>query len=163
VSAELGRWEPYTPSEVATLLADAPFRWWIAGGWAHELAGGSPMHHRDVDVALLRPEHERLRDHLETWDLHVAHAGALTPWDGIAVDPPANAIWARERPDAPWRIDFKLELVDGADWIYRRDPTYRVPIAEIGRVTDAGIPYLRPEIAERYRSDSSPSSRRFAS
>ena len=164
MTAVLGRWEPYTPSDVAVLLADAPFRWWIAGGWALELAGGAPRPHGDVDVALLRPEHVRLREHLDQWDLHVAHAGALTPWDGRAVEPRANAIWARERPDAPWRIDFKLELVDGEHWVYRRDATYRVPIAEIGIVTEDGIPYLRPEIAERYGTDSaSSSSRRFAS
>ena len=163
MTAELGRWEPYEPTEVATLLADAPFRWWIAGGWALELAGEAPRPHKDVDVALLRPEHERLRDHLTAWDLHVAHAGGLTPWDGNPVDPPANAIWAREHADAPWQIDFKLELVDGDDWVYRRDATYRVPIAEIGNLTTDGIPYLRPEIAGRYSDDSSASSRRFAS
>jgi len=163
VTAELGHWNPYTPVEVAALLTDAPFRWWIAGGWAHELAGGAPRPHKDVDVALLRPEHQRLRHHLEAWDLQVAHADALTPWDGRAIGPPANAIWARESANAPWRIDFKLELVDGDDWVYRRDATYRVPIAEIGSVTDDGIPYLRTEIAERYRDESSSSSRRFAS
>jgi hypothetical protein len=163
VTDELGHWEPYNPAEVATLLADAPFRWWIAGGWALELAGAASRPHKDIDVALLRPEHERVRERLDTWDLHVAHAGALTPWDGRAVEPPANAIWAREHPDAPWRIDFKLELVDGDDWVYRRDATYRVPIAEIGGLTADGIPYLRPEIAGRYRDESSASSRRFAS
>jgi hypothetical protein len=163
VTDELGHWEPYTPAAVATLLADAPFHWWIAGGWALELAGAAPRPHKDVDVALLHPEHERLRERLDKWDLHVAHAGALTPWDGRGVEPPANAIWAREHPDGPWRIDFKLELVDGDAWVYRRDATYRVPIAEIGSITDDGIPYLRTEIAERYRDEPSSSSRRFAS
>ena len=38
-----------------------------------------------------------------------------------------------------------------------------VRIAEIGSLTADGIPYLRPEIAGRYRDDSSESSRRFAS
>jgi len=45
-----GRWEGMTPAEVAALLDGAPFRWWVAGGWAAEAAGGTGRRHEDTDV-----------------------------------------------------------------------------------------------------------------
>ena len=60
-------------------------------------------------------------------------------------------MWARPTPDDEWHIDFKIEAVDGGDWLYRRDPSVRRPVADIGVVVD-GIPYLAPELAHRYAS-----------
>lgn len=79
---------------------------------------------------------------------------ATDPWapltgDGSRVQLPANAIWARPSPSAPWHLDVKLELVDSDGWVYRRDPTIRMPVAEIGAATD-GIPHLRRELLELY-------------
>jgi len=39
--------------------------------------------------------------------------------------------------------------VEGGDWVYRRDPAVRRPVAEIG-VTVDGIPYLAPDLAGLY-------------
>src|SRR6184192_374224 len=40
-----GRWEPLTPPEVASVFEGAPFRWWIAGGWAAEASGAPRRPH----------------------------------------------------------------------------------------------------------------------
>jgi hypothetical protein len=144
-------WARVTPSEVQELLAGLPIRWWIAGGWALDPEGKQP--HSDIDVAVLRPEHEALRDYLAAWDLQIADSGALRPWTDGPVGPPENGIWARPTPDDEWRIDFKIEAVDGDQWLYRRDPQVRVPIAELG-VTVDGIPFLAPAIARLYRDRS---------
>lgn len=144
-------WARITPRDVQRLLAALPIRWWIAGGWALDVDGALP--HRDIDVAVLRPEHEVLREHLAGWDLQIAHQGALRAWTDGAVGPPENAVWARPSPQDAWRIDFKIEPVDGDHWIYRRDPTVRTPIAELG-VTIGGIPFLAPAVARLYRDGS---------
>lgn len=147
--AETESWAELTPHEVGRLLADLSIPWWIAGGWALELTGDPPRRHADVDVAVLRPDHERLLVELPGWDVAIAHRGALRPWRSGLVELPANAVWARPDPAEPWYLDIKLELVDGGDWVYRRDSSIRVPVAEIGAVTD-GIPHLRRELVELY-------------
>ena len=136
-----------SPSDVAQLLAGLSIRWWIAGGWALDPEGRRA--HKDVDVAVLRPDHERLREHLAGWDLRIAHAGTLREWTGGPVGPPENGVWARPTPEDPWHVDFKIEAVEGDEWVYRRDPTVRRPVREIGVVVE-GIPYLAPELAQLY-------------
>ena len=129
------------------LLSGLSIDWWIAGGWALDIDGLQP--HKDVDVAVLRPDHEVLRDHLADWDLWIAFDGKLRPWRSGPVGPPENAVWARPTPTDPWHIDFKIEAVEGEEWVYRRDSSVRRRVAEIGVVVD-GIPYLAPELALLY-------------
>ena len=147
--AEGQAWAPLTPHDVVRLLANVSIPWWIAGGWALELTGDPPRPHADVDVAVLRPDHERLLDELVGWDLAIAHRGALRPWRSGPVEPPANAVWARPAQTDPWHLDVKIELVEDGEWVYRRDPSIRMPVAEIGAVTD-GVPHLRRELVELY-------------
>lgn len=147
--ADAEPWAPLRPGDVAELLADLSIPWWIAGGWALELTGDPPRPHADIDVAVLRPDHERLLVELDGWDLAIAHRGTLRRWRAGPVELPANTVWGRPTPSDPWHLDVKLELVEGGDWVYRRDPSVRRPIGDIGAVTD-GIPHLRREIVEKY-------------
>jgi hypothetical protein len=49
--------EPAKPAEVAQIFSRSQARWWIAGGYAIELAVGRPVReHTDIDVLLLRPD-----------------------------------------------------------------------------------------------------------
>ena len=47
---------------------------------------------------------------------------------------------------------FMMLDVDGDDWVYRRHRSIRGRIAELGRLTDTGIPYLSPEIQLLFNS-----------
>lgn len=129
------------------LLSGLPIGWWIAGGWALDVDGRQP--HKDVDVAVLRPEHEALRDYLADWDLRIAYGGVLRPWTSGSVGPPENAVCARPTPSDPWHIDFKIEAVEAGERVYRRDPAVRRRVADIGVVV-GGIPYLAPDLACLY-------------
>ena len=146
-------WARLTPRDAVRLLDGLPLRWWIAGGWALDLAlGRQTRTHKDVDIAVLRPDHEQLRRFLGDWDLQIAHEGALRPWRSGPVGPPERSVWARRTPDEAWLLDFKIELVEGDEWVYRRDPTVRRKLADMGRTTDDGIPYLEPQIVRLYAS-----------
>jgi hypothetical protein len=142
-------WERLTPTDAKELLGALTIRWWIAGGWALDRGGRSE--HSDLDVAILRSEHRMLRSDLSEWDLRIAYRGTLTPWLEGEVALPANAVWARPQSADAWFIDFKIELVDGEDWVYRRDPTIRRPLSSIGDEID-GIPFFAPSIARLYRA-----------
>ena len=67
-----GRWEAPSPADVRARLEGAPFRWWIAGGWAVEGLGGRRRRHgppventgddgRNPLVPLPRPAEEIVR------------------------------------------------------------------------------------------------------
>ncbi|MFF9644180.1 nucleotidyltransferase domain-containing protein [Kitasatospora aureofaciens] len=57
-----GRWPPLSSRQAAQLLAGADSPWWIAGGYAIELAVGKPYHeHGDLDVLLLHRDQDKVR------------------------------------------------------------------------------------------------------
>ncbi|MFF8841903.1 nucleotidyltransferase domain-containing protein [Streptomyces sp. NPDC015127] len=153
----LGRWVPDRPEDVAAVLAKADFPWWIAGGYAIELAAGRELRpHSDLDVLVLRRDQALVRDLLADWDLHVADPpgqGKLRPWrPGEVLQPPLHDIWCRRRPEAPWSIQLMLDEAQGTQWVSRRDAAIRLPIDRLGRTSEAGIPYLAPEVQLFYKA-----------
>ncbi|MFE5908730.1 nucleotidyltransferase domain-containing protein [Streptomyces wedmorensis] len=160
MSAEvLGRWVPDRPEDVATIFADAGFPWWIAGGYAIELAVGRELRaHGDLDVLVLRRDQARVREMLARWDLYVADPpgqGKLRAWrPGEVLRKPLHDIWCRRKPEAPWSVQLMLDEADGSQWVSRRDPAIRLPIDQLGRTNETGIPYLAPEVQLFYKAKS---------
>lgn len=153
----LGSWIPYTPRAVAELFAAADFPWWIAGGYAIELAvGRSFREHGDLDVLVLRRDQLRLRALLATWDLHLADppgAGTLRAWpESAGVPPLIHDVWCRRAPGQPWSVQVMVDESDGDEWVSRRDARVRRPVAQLGHVTADGIPYLRPAVQLFYKA-----------
>lgn len=146
--AELGPWAPLSVDEVAQLFIGASFRWYLAGGHALELAvGGSWRDHHDVDVGVRRDELAIVRDHLDGWDLHIAAAGALRPWQGgpLTAARHENNVWVRRRPGEPWCLDLLVGGGDDDHWWSRRDRAIAVPWPDA--LGDAGgVPYLAPHL-----------------
>lgn len=130
-----------------------PAPWWVAGGWALDLFVGSGREHDDVDIVVLRDDQHLIREQLPGWDVQIAHDGRLEPWPlGDRVELPRNGFWARPDPNEPWRLQFLLEQHEGNVWCYRRDPSIRLPLEQIGLNSDSGVPYLRPELVLLYKS-----------
>ncbi|MEW5626504.1 amino acid transporter [Streptomyces hydrogenans] len=153
----LGRWVPDRPEDVAAVFAKVDFPWWIAGGYAIELAVGHELRtHGDLDVLVLRRDQALVRDLLADWDLYVADPpgqGALRPWrPGEVLRPPLHDIWCRRTPKAPWSVQLMLDEAEGTQWVSRRDPSIRLPIDQLGRTTETGIPYLAPEVQLFYKA-----------
>jgi hypothetical protein len=154
---ELGRWVPDSPEEIAKAFAKAAFPWWIAGGYAIELAVGRELRpHADLDVLVLRRDQALARDLLADWDLYVADPpgqGQLRPWrSGESLPPPLHDIWCRRTPTAPWSVQLMLDEAEGNQWISRRAPQIRLPIEQLGRTSPTGTPYLAPEVQLFYKA-----------
>lgn len=142
-------WDPLSVPAVAELFRGTPFRWWIAGGHAIELAVGRPIRtHDGVDVLVLRDDLPAVRTHLAAWDCLMADPpGSLRPWPvGEPVPPTAHDIWCREHATAPWRFQLMVDDTEGERWRSRRDHRVSLPVEHIGAVSAAGVPYLRPEV-----------------
>lgn len=150
-------WQPLSIDGVMSLIRDASFPWWVAGGYAIELAvGASVRSHDDIDVLLLRRDHLAARALLSEWDCWAADPpGTLRHWPlGETLPDTVHDVWCRETPEGPWRFQFMLDESDedGTHWRSRRDPRISRPITDIGRRTSAGVPYLRPEIQLFYKA-----------
>jgi hypothetical protein len=150
-----GPWEPASAAEVAQIFNRGPARWWIAGGYAIELAAGRPVReHSDIDVLLLRSDQLVVQHVLTGWQWHAADPpGTLRPWrPGERLPVGVHDIWCRPGAEQPWRIQVMLDESCAGDWVSRRDQRIRRPIASIGSVTADGIPYLAPEIQLFYKA-----------
>lgn len=149
----LDNWAPTAPPEVARLFATT--RWWLAGGYALELAAGRGWRtHGDIDVLLLRRDQLVAQEALAGWEWWAADPpGTLRPWgEGETLPPHVHDIWCRPTSADPWRIQVMLDESAGDEWVSRRNPRIRRPIATIGHVDPTGIPYLAPEIQLFYKA-----------
>jgi hypothetical protein len=88
------------------------------------------------------------------WDIQVAASGVLTPWKGseLVVQADQNNMWCRKPQDNAWCLDVTISDGDQECWIYRRDPTLRVPWADAVLRSKQGIPYLAPELQLLFKS-----------
>ncbi|MFC6880598.1 MULTISPECIES: nucleotidyltransferase domain-containing protein [Actinomadura] len=155
IGAPYGPWEPADPDEAASLLSALPAPWWIAGGYAIELALGRAVRsHADLDVMVLRRDQRHVQEALAGWEWWAADPpGTLRPWArGERLPARVHDVWCRPGPAAPWRVQIMLDEASGGTWVSRRDPRVRRPVAAIGATTADGVPYLSPEIQLFYKA-----------
>lgn len=147
-------WDPMPIPAVVELLSGLPVPWWIAGGYAIELFVGKRFRgHGDTDVLIRRCDPLRLQDHLRGWDLYRATCPGLQPWaDGEYLEGQYRDIWCRQQSELPWRLQLMLLDTQDDQWIFKRDPTIRGNLADIGMRTPEGVPYLAPQIQLLYKA-----------
>ena len=136
------------------LLAHVAVPWWIAGGWAIDLfLGRSSRAHEDLDVGVLYRDCRALLSALEGWQIFEAKDGVLTrlPRDTLPRSD-VHSLWCRPSADEPWTLEVMLDVADGDDWLYRREPTIRRPLTTIADRHSSGLSYLKPEIQLLYKS-----------
>ncbi len=146
---------PLSIADTVDLFDAAPFRWWISGCRALELhVRRSWRDHEDTDVGMVRQDVVGLAAVLDGWDIHVAAAGQLSPWSGAPLDAALhqNNLWCRRYPGGPWQLDVTIGEGDEETWMYRRDPSVRVPWPDAVLHTSDGIPYLAPELQLLFKS-----------
>jgi hypothetical protein len=142
-------WDPAPLSEVAELFSAVRAPWWIAGGYAIELAVARAFReHADIDVLVLRRDQLAVQEALTSWEWWAADPpGTLRPWRRDEVLPAGiDDVWCRPAASAPWRIQVMLDESEGAEWVSRRNLAVRRPVAGLGAVSTDGFPYLVPEV-----------------
>jgi hypothetical protein len=145
---------PYDSREIQSLLVNAPFRWWITGGWALDLfLQEQTRRHFDVDVAISRQDQLVAQLYLKNWDFWSTMRNEsgniiLRHWEtGEILGTDFPGVWGRESPDAPWRFEYLLHEINEQLWIFRYSALVQHPLKNIEGFTPDGIPYLQPEIA----------------
>ncbi len=131
---------------------DAP--WWIAGGWAIDLfVGAQTRAHKDLDVGVRRADAPWVVAALPGWEFFEAKDGLLSRL-ALGTEPRAvvNSLWGRRVGEAHWELELMLDDSDGGDWIFRREPSIRRPLAAALRDMPDGTRYLAPEIQLLYKA-----------
>ena len=130
-----GPWQPETPAGVLDLLGEAPFVWWVAGGWSLELGDAPARRHEDVDVVVLRRDLDAVRDQLADWHIWENDSGwlrALLP--GAPAHDRPEQWWVRRDAWSPWIMDMLITPTDGDDWLFKKDHRVRRPLGELVRL-----------------------------
>lgn len=142
----VGPWEPLAPVEVAALFADAPFRWWLAGGWSVELAGGRSRPHEDTDAVFLREDLAAVREWLADYHLWIPNPGSLVHLPpGAELPADEEQLWLRRDGLHPWILDLLFNPGSEDEWIFKRNPDIRLPFAD-AVMTVEGVSILRPHV-----------------
>ena len=145
---------PYQPNDIYSLFMDAPFPWWISGGWALDLfLQEQTRKHFDIDVSIARRDQLAAQVFLSSWDFWSVKRDesgeiVLSQWgrnEMLGNEYPG--VWGREDAETPWRFEFFFQDVDNDIWQFRYCDAIQHPLSGIGYITPDGIPYLRPEIA----------------
>ena len=148
-------WEPLSPQEVADELKGFRPPWWIAGGFAVELAvGWSFRAHGDIDVGVFRTDLPELRKHLGSWEFWAADPpGQLVKLHGEDEVPArVHDLWCRPLGAPTWRLQVMLYERDATHWISRRDARVRYPLHAL--IVDGSLPYLAPEVQLYFKAKS---------
>jgi aminoglycoside-2''-adenylyltransferase len=139
----------------AKALFDERLPWWVAGGWAIDLAVGQQTRpHDDLDIAVLRRDQPALVSVLDGWDVRSAtEPGVLERWDlSKTVPSELHALWCRPGEDEDWAFEILLNDAEGDDWLFRRNKAVRLPLGQTGRVSADGVPFLAPEVVLLFKA-----------
>lgn len=156
IEPDVSKWEPWLPRQAAALLAEVDVPWYVAAGWALELfVGGEPRReHDDLEIAVPSSRFDELAGALAAFDVFVITGPREATPLAEARDRLADThqTWIREPATGRWRLDVFREPSDGDTWICRRDPSIRLPYAQVIERTEEGIPYGAPEIVLLFKA-----------
>ncbi len=141
---------------VFALMADFDRPWLIAGGWAVDLfLGRVTRSHKDIEIAIMRADQAAVRAYLSGWEFEKVAKGEPVPWrDDEWLELPVHEIHARRADRDPSRLEILLNEASGDAWVFRRNPAITRPLRDVRLISEAGVPYLAPEIVLLYAAKS---------
>jgi hypothetical protein len=147
-------WDAWRPAEITRRLSAVTAPWCVAAGWALDLfRGEQTREHEDLEIAVpgTAAGFGAVRQALAGYTFEVVGSGKSWPLDGPAFDVMWQT-WVSEPGTGVYRLDiFREPQRDGA-WVCRRDETISMPYEQIIRRTEAGVPYLVPEIVLLFKA-----------
>ena len=146
-------WASWTPEEVMRRLHHVDVPWAFVGGWALDLFRGLvSREHEDVEIAVPKAKFAAICDALPEFEFLVVAAGRkwLTPDEAVLAM--THQTWVRDPATGDYRLDVFREPHDGDTWICRRDPSIRLPYADLFKRTADGLPYTIPEVVLLFKA-----------
>ncbi len=142
--------------KIKELFAEAPFPWFMCGGWAIDLyLGEVTREHKDVDVAIWRQDQLAMQHYLTKrgWTIEVAGGGQLMPWaTGEFIELPKHNVWCKHPAHDPDFVEILFNEQDEDSFLFRRNLAIKRPLAKALLQSDQGFSYLAPEIVLLYKA-----------
>jgi len=136
---------------VTSLMSGFNKTWFFAGGWAIDLfIGRETRQHKDIEIALFRKDQLCLKEYLKEWDFKKVVKGEFYPWENEFLELPIHEIHALNKSNGD-KLEVLLNETQDDHWRFRRDLTISLPFKSVWSYSDAGIPYLNPEIVLLYK------------
>jgi hypothetical protein len=153
--AELeARWAgSWRPDQVAGRLIGVSAPWYVAAGWALDLFRGEQTRgHGDIEIAVPATRFPEIEECFPEFEFDAVGSGQI--WEKASPEALnlTHQTWLRDPATGRYLLDVFREPHDGETWICRRDPTIRLPYAEIIGRTPSGIPYLVPELVLLFKA-----------
>jgi Aminoglycoside-2''-adenylyltransferase len=158
IDADLYEWDAWRPERVAALLAGVDVPWYVAAGWAIELAlGGQRREHEDLELAVPADRFHEVLSALSGLEVFVMGpkpdiATPLAEAEAAGLLEPTHQTWVLDPEARVWRFDVFREPSDEDGWVCRRDDRIRLPYDQVIARTAEGVPYGRPEIVLLYKA-----------
>ncbi|WP_083469150.1 nucleotidyltransferase domain-containing protein [Methylobacterium variabile] len=139
-------WDAWSPDELGQRLREAVLPWYVAGGWALDVAHGKQTReHEDLEFVVIRDDVDHFRALLRDLDFFTVNNGKieyLPPSASLPGD--VWQLWGGDMRRACWRVDMMMEPGTPDLWIYKRDQTIQMARSDAVHVSETGIPYLAP-------------------
>ncbi len=135
------------------LMAAFPAAWCVGGGWAIDLfLGRWTRPHDDRELCVLREDQGRIHEHLPGWRFEKLRSGVREAWQpGERLELPVHEVHGAA-PEGGAAVEWLLNERSGEDWVFRRDPSLRLPLTEAFVTTGASAPHLAPEIVLLFKA-----------
>lgn len=147
-------WAAWTPERLFDRLSHLAAPWYVAGGWALDLWHGYETRaHGDLEFCILAGDVGLFRAHLQELDFFEVHSGTfayLVP--GTRPRPEITQLWGADMANGRWRVDMMIEHGSPQEWVYKRDPSFRLPRSTAVQRTPTGLPYLAPTLALLFKA-----------
>lgn len=141
-------WNAWTPELLFDRLRHLSSPWYVVGGWALDLLHGyKTRDHEDLEFCVLSEDVDLYRTVLSELEFFQVLNGApahLAPETKPLPD--VSQIWGADLDNQCWRVDMMIEQGTPNDWVYKRDPSFRLPRSVAVQQTAGGIPYLAPTL-----------------
>ena len=144
---------------VAELLSDAPFPWYVCGGWAIDLLVDAPTRpHSDLEIGIGRSDQDYLHELFPEWRLYkfIPRPGQdaeIIPWSRREwLSLPVHQVMLQNESFSPPEFEFFLNEIEDETWRSRRRPEIHCPVKALIRVSPSGIPVAAPEVQLLFKS-----------
>ncbi len=134
------------------LFESASFPWFVAGGWAIDLALNRETRvHNDLDIGIFRKDQDSLHTLFHGWNMHKIVNRELHLWLlGEKLKLPVHEVHCIH--PLKNRVEILLNEEENGRWVYRRDKRITRELDKSILRSHKGLPYLAPEIVLLYKS-----------
>ncbi len=145
-------WSPWSPDELYERIGSSDLIWAVVGGWALDLWHGRQTRtHEDLEFTVLQKQADECRLLLAGLRFYNVRDGVLKYQSDEA--PIESDIWQLWGCDQDvWRVDMMIERGDENTWVYKRDPSLRMPRLAAVKRNASGIPYLAPHLVLLFKA-----------